>query len=82
MNIKNIGANVILLKTNHGNEILYSYEIPVAGFTTNGRNRYFKTSEKYSRTTTKHINKYLEGVADEHIQVLSPLDIELMFLGE
>ena len=38
--------------------ILFSYETPVAGWDNDGA---FRTSEHYSATTTKHINKYLGG---------------------
>ena len=35
--------------------VLFSYSTPVAGRSYTG---FFKTAEKYSATTTKHINKY------------------------
>ena len=38
--------------------ILFSYETPVAGWDNDGA---FRTSEHYSATTTKHVNKYLGG---------------------
>jgi len=40
--------------------VLFSYETPVAGFTPDLG--YVVTNEKYSKTTTVHINKWLEGV--------------------
>jgi hypothetical protein len=48
-----------LLSTGEGNEVLFSYDTPVAGFK-HGMG-YFKTNEYFSPTTTKHINKYLDS---------------------
>lgn len=66
MEIKQLGSNQTLLIMTDGSEVLFSYETPVAGRTnkelpghTGG---YFKTDKKWSITTSKHINKYLEGV--------------------
>ena len=49
------GSNQTILKIGSC-EVLFSYETPVAGF--DGLT-WFRTEEKFSRTTTKHINKYL-----------------------
>ena len=38
--------------------ILFSYQTPVAGWDSLGA---FRTSQHYSTTTTRHINKYLGG---------------------
>ena len=40
----------------NGVSIMFSYDTPVAGWDNQGA---FKTSEHYSPTTSKHINKYL-----------------------
>ena len=54
MKLKQLGPNMTELRfTDH--LILFSYETPVAGW---HDCLLFKTKEKYSRTTTKHINKY------------------------
>jgi hypothetical protein len=74
MNIKPLGTNVTLLVTNHGYEILYSYETPVAGYSP--LLGWFRTTQRYSNTTTRHINKYLEKQQD--VINVSPEDIELM----
>lgn len=74
MKLKPIGSNQTVLYTNHGDEVLYSYETPVAGFK-RGLG-WFKTSEKYSVTTSRHINKYLDG---REALELSPESIEEMF---
>ena len=41
-----------------GLSILFSYQTPVAGWDDKGA---FRTQEKFSATTSKHINKYLGG---------------------
>lgn len=57
MQLKPIGSNMneIVIK---GKSILFSYSTPVAGWDENGA---FRTDEKFSVTTSKHINKYLGG---------------------
>ena len=57
MQLKPIGSNMneIVVK---GKSILFSYLTPVAGWDENGA---FRTDEKFSVTTSKHINKYLGG---------------------
>ena len=74
MDLKKIGNNLVVLTTNHGHEVLYSYETAVAGKFPNGK--YFKSSKKYSSATTRHINKYLNGA--EAID-LTPEGIEAIF---
>lgn len=73
MNIKQLSSNQTLLTTNHGYEILYSYETAVAGYSP--LLGHFKTSKFYSNTTSKHINKYLNGVKPLE---LSPDEIDAM----
>jgi hypothetical protein len=47
----------------NGYTVLFSYETPVAALTPHG---YAKTSQWYSSTTTRHINKWLpDGVNAE-----------------
>ena len=54
----NIASNMTEIKTNNNDYVLFSYSTPVAGYDKQGA---FKTDVWYSRTTTKHINKYLDG---------------------
>ena len=61
MKIKQIASNQTELSTN-GMIILFSYRTPVAAMLPSGH--YVKTKTKYSVTTTKHVNKWLQGVAD------------------
>lgn len=56
MKLKSIAANQTVLTLNNGDEVFFSYETPVAAFIS-GRG-YVKTSQKYSNTTTKHINNW------------------------
>lgn len=82
MNIKQLGSNQTLLITNHGDEVLFSYETAVAGFS-HLLNNYFVTNKKYSVTTTKHINKYLGSRRMTSKEtVLTHEEIEGIFLGE
>ncbi len=63
MKVRNVGSNMTELVTD-GCTVLFSYETPVAAYTpTQG---YVRTAKWYSQTTTRHINKWLDGVnADE-----------------
>ena len=54
MNIKPIGSNQTELHIN-GATILFSYETPVAAWIDG---QYYKTEQKWSRTTSKHINAW------------------------
>lgn len=60
MKINNVGSNMTELSTNSGAVILFSYSTPVAAMLPSGQ--CVKTSEWYSQTTTRHINKWLQGV--------------------
>lgn len=60
MNIRRINktaATEIALPS--GYLVLYSYNTPVA---VRAHGNYFRTSKKWSVTTSKHINRWLEGV--------------------
>ena len=58
MELKSLAANRTLLIFNKGiTEILFSYSTPVAGYS--NKLGYIKTDQYYSKTTTRHINKYL-----------------------
>tara|TARA_B100000902_G_scaffold144976_1_gene142262 strand:+ start:209 stop:436 length:228 start_codon:yes stop_codon:yes gene_type:complete len=58
MKLNQQGSNMTEIVTNAGKRILFSYETPVAGWSEQGA---FRTDEKFSVTTSKHINKYLGG---------------------
>jgi hypothetical protein len=57
MQIKPIASNMTELQI-LGMSILFSYQTPVAGWDDKGA---FRTEQKFSATTSKHINKYLGG---------------------
>jgi hypothetical protein len=59
MKLKNIGSNMTELHTEDGAVVLFSYSTPVAAQLKNGG--FVRTNESYSRTTTRHINKWLDG---------------------
>ena len=58
MKIKIVGANQTEVHMTDS-VVFFSYETPVAA-QINGQ--YFVTDRKFSRTTTKHINSWLESV--------------------
>ena len=64
MKLTPIAANRTQLNLNDGTQIFFSYETPVAAKLPNYD--YIRTATKWSSTTTRHINQWLEGVhADE-----------------
>lgn len=58
MQVKNVGSNMTELSLTDGTVVLFSYETPVAA---EWRGSLYKTEKKWSQTTTRHINKWLEG---------------------
>ena len=60
MKINKVGSNMTELVHTSGVIVLFSYSTPVAALLPSGQ--YVKTDRKYSVTTTKHINKWLQGV--------------------
>jgi hypothetical protein len=76
MKIKSLGRNVHELHLQNA-IILFSYETPVAGwFESTG---YWKTTEHYSKTTSKHINMWLKSKEAEKIEELAPSTIKNYF---
>ena len=60
MQLKTIAANQTQLNLSKGTEIFFSYETPVAAKLPDYE--YIRTATKWSVTTSRHINKWLEGV--------------------
>ena len=58
MKLKNIGSNQTELDLGFA-QVFFSYETPVAARLTDGS--LVRTDQWYSATTSKHINKWLEG---------------------
>ena len=73
MKVKNIGSNMTLCILCDGAEVMFSYETPVAGHDNTGIA--FRTTEKYSVTTTKHINKYLRDSHSATVEKLTSSEI-------
>lgn len=61
MNLKQLGSNQTQLTLNNGTEVFFSYETPVAAYVEG--EGYLRTSKKWSVTTSKHINRWLNGVS-------------------
>ena len=60
MNLTPIGTNRTQLDLKDGTSVLFSYSTPVAALTDNG---YYRTSKNWSVTTSRHIDKWLQGAA-------------------
>ena len=58
MKLKQIGSNMTELDLGFA-QVFFSYETPVAACLIDGT--LIRTEERYSATTTKHINKWLNG---------------------
>ena len=63
MKLKPLGPNQTQVERN-GTVILFSYETPVA---VNYNGAFYRTSKHYSKTTTKHINAWLNGAKAETV---------------
>ena len=74
MLLKNQGSNQSELILDNGSHILFSYETPVAVSTVDGL---FVTDQWYSSTTTKHINKWCEGITRTTVPQANILSIAL-----
>ena len=60
MQLTPIAANQTQLNLNDGTEVFFSYDTPVAAQLPDYE--YVRTATKWSVTTSRHINKWLEGV--------------------
>ena len=66
MKIKQLGSNQVEVVIPGKARVLFSYNTPVAAFI-EGRG-WVKTNRFYSGTTSKHINKYLQGLEYETVE--------------
>lgn len=62
--IKKLGNNQTQVTFPHGLIVLYSYDTPVA-IRHHASGKEYKTSKKWSRTTSKHINSWCNPSARE-----------------
>ena len=60
MQLKRLGSNQTQVSLNNGTKVFFSYDTPVAAQLPDYE--YVRTATKWSVTTSKHINKWLEGV--------------------
>lgn len=71
MKLRNIASNMTEVETSNGTRILFSYATPVAAWVPRGG--YIRTSNFYSATTTRHINKWIDGT-DYHLASQQMID--------
>ena len=62
MKLTPIAANQNEVSINDGTQIFFSYRTPVAAYLP--EKGYVRTSKFWSVTTSRHINKYLQGVTN------------------
>ncbi len=78
MQVRNIGSNQTEVRA-ADKLVLVSYETPVAYIDSAGLAHVSK--EKYSRTTTKHVNQWLQShnIGPEKTVLEDAYDVELVF---
>lgn len=74
MQLKPLGSNQTELRLENGTTILFSYETPVACYC-NDDGKYYRTNKQWSRTTSKHINKWLGNITAASIDQAELEDI-------
>jgi len=62
MNLKPLASNKTELTLEDGTQVLFSYETPVACWI---QGEYFKTSKKWSNTTSRHINSWVHFATEK-----------------
>ena len=60
MKLTPLGANQTEVSINDGTQIFFSYRTPVAAYLPS--KGYVRTERFWSKTTSRHINKWLQGV--------------------
>lgn len=60
--IEILGPNKTIVRLPNGVAAFFSYETVVAAYCDG---KYYKTSKKFSTTTSKHVNEYLKGLEFE-----------------
>ena len=60
MFLRSIGNNQTQVDYRDGTSVLFSYSTPVAALTDNG---FYVTAKKWSVTTSRHIDKWIDGAA-------------------
>ena len=85
MKLKLIGSNQTELNLEDGTQIFFSYETPVCVRTEamhcgQKQTRVCVTTEKYSRTTSKHINKWVANLSNI-IKMVPQSEIDKLVTG-
>ena len=65
MKLRNLGSNKTEIRFENGGVVFFSYNTPVAAQLPSGT--FIKTSTKWSRTTSKHINQWLGRARAEEV---------------
>ena len=60
MQLLKLGTNQTQINLADGHQVFFSYNTPVAARTPDYE--YYRTERKWSVTTSRHINKWLDGV--------------------
>jgi hypothetical protein len=71
--VKSIGSNQTEVHKDDGTVVLVSYETPVACFISG--EGYYKTSEHYSKTTSRHINQWLPSHYGKDAKTKTPEEL-------
>jgi len=75
-----MSQNRTFVQLDQGREVLISYRTPVAAFIPGVG--YVKTSRKYSKTTSRHVNQYAINAVEvsprEFQRLISPLVVDIM----
>ena len=68
MKLKQVGSNMTEVEC-HNSLVLFSYSTPVAAryMDAKGNTEYIKTNKKWSVTTSRHINKWLDGATAREV---------------
>ena len=78
MKLKQIGNNQSLISYNNGTDVLFSYETPVAGYILG--EGYFVSEQYYSKTTSKHVNAFINNAAQALDCEIKPKKVEQSFV--
>jgi hypothetical protein len=74
MNLKPIASNMTEVELGQIT-VLFSYETPVA-YRVKATNEYYKTNKYWSRTTSKHINKWIPDSGEVMIRETDQEDLD------
>ena len=69
MKLCRIGPNETTVNFKEGTVVLFSYSTPVAALLPSGR--FVKTTQYYSKTTSRHINRWLAGTSPANVEPVS-----------